>query len=71
MTITIDCAATPKEVANAADVLNNICNGRRSMRQSDKDAGRIPTGYEDDVFNGLTLAAALLKRVHQEVNRAS
>jgi len=41
------------------------------MRQNDKDAGRIPTGYEDDVFNGLTLAAALLKRVHQEVNRAS
>jgi hypothetical protein len=66
MTITIVIDAKAADVANAAAVISNICNGRASMRQHDKASGRKSTGFEDESFAGLSLATTIVNRVNKE-----
>jgi hypothetical protein len=67
MTITIEIDATATDVANAAGVLNNICNGRATMRKLDADNGRKPTSFENESFAGLSLATMIVNRVNKEL----
>jgi len=71
MTITFEIEAAAKDIANAASVLNNIFNGRRAARQKDKDDKRCATSFEDEVFEGLSLAVEIVSRVSKEVSHAS
>jgi putative intracellular protease/amidase len=66
MTITIELDAKAADVANAAAVISNICNGRASMRQHDKLTGREATGFEDESFAGLSLATMFVNRVNKD-----
>ena len=66
MTITIVIDAKAADVANAAAVISNICNGRASMRQHDKASGREATSFEEESFAGLSLATMIVNRVNKE-----
>jgi hypothetical protein len=66
MIITIEVDAKPADVATADAVISNIYNGRASMRQHDKASGRKSTGFEDESFAGLSLAATIVNRVNKE-----
>jgi dihydropteroate synthase len=66
MIITIEVDAKATDVATAAAVISNICNGRTSMRQHDKVSGRKPTSFEEESFAGLSLATLIVNRVNKE-----
>ena len=66
MIITIEVDAKKTDVATAAVVISNIYNGRASMRQHDKVNGREATSFEEESFDGLSLAAMIVNRVNKE-----
>jgi hypothetical protein len=70
MTITIELGTSVKSIEAAARAVSAMRCSRENMRRLDKEANRKATGYEDEAFADLCLAATILDAVNKGAVRA-
>lgn len=70
MILQIEINATKAGIEQAASVLANMYNGRLCQRKVDSDNKRKPTSIEDEMFEGLALATAIVREVRQKAKNA-